>query len=368
MLAFELGETGWKLGFTSGFGHEVLERNIASRDTKALLKQIAWVKRRLGLPQDAPVRSLYEAGRDGFWLHRFLEAHGVENLVVDSASIEVNRKRRRAKSDRLDVVGLLDLLIRHWAGSPKPVLRPVRVPSVDDEDARHLHRELGLLKKDRTRVSNRIHGLLANVGLKLSLARLGSRLETLRFWDGSPLGPGLRGRLDRYLADRAGLDARIQELEGMRRTRLREDDSSPALEKVRQLDTLRGIGTSSAWLLVMEFFVWRDFQNRREVGSAAGLTPTPFDSGKREREQGIGKDGNHWVRGRMVELAWAWLRHQPKSELTLWYQRRFAGSGKRGRKIGIVALARKLLIELWRFLETGEVPAGAELKPAVRTR
>ncbi len=368
MLAFELGAKEWKLGFSSGFGQAVLLRTIASRDTKALLKQIAWAKRRLGLSAGAPVRSVYEAGRDCFWLHRFLEANGVENLVVDSASIEVNRKKRRAKSDRLDAVALLDLLIRHWAGSVKKVWGVVRVPSLDDEDARHLHRELWLVKKDRTRVTNRIHGLLANAGLKLSIATLERRLETLRLWDGSPLPPGLRGRIERYLADRAGLQARIQELEALRRARLREDDQSPALAKVRQLDTLRGIGTQSAWLGVMEFFAWRDFQNRREVGSAAGLTSTPFDSGKQKREQGIGKDGNHWVRGRMVELAWAWLRHQPKSELSLWFERRFAHAGEDGRKIGIVGVARKLLIELWRFLETGAIPEGAELKPVVRIR
>ena len=198
MLAMELGESGWLLGFARAFGEKPLRRKIASRDQKALLAQIAWAKERLGLARDARVVSCYEAGRDGFWLHRFLEAHGVTNLVVDSASIEVNRRKRRAKTDRVDLAALLDLLSRHLAGSAKPVWSVVRVPSMEDEDRRHLYRELKLAKKDRTRTSHRIKGLLANQGLTLDLRKdLRGQLERMRRWDEAPLPPGLRGRLER---------------------------------------------------------------------------------------------------------------------------------------------------------------------------
>ena len=198
MLAMELGESGWLLGFSSAFGQKPLRRKIASRDGKALLAQVAWAKEKLGLAADVPVASCYEAGRDGFWLHRFLVVHGIENLVVDSASIEVNRRERRAKSDRIDLVALLDLLARHRAGSAKPVWSVVHVPSPEDEDRRHLHRELKLAKKDRTRVSHRIKGLLSNQGGALDLRQdLRVQLAAMRHWDGSALRPGLRQRLER---------------------------------------------------------------------------------------------------------------------------------------------------------------------------
>ncbi len=312
--------------------------------------------------------SCYEAGRDGFWLHRFLCAEGVENLVVDSASIEVNRKKRRAKTDRVDLVGLLDLLARHLAGSAKPVWSVVRVPSVEDEDRRHLHRELKLLKKDRTRVSHRMKGLLANQGLTLNLRKeLRGQLQQMRLWDGTPLPPGLRGRLERYVDDYQALTGRIEELEAERRRILREEEGA-VLDKVRQLYTLKAVGMNTAWAYGTELFGWRDFRNGKQVGSMAGLTPTPYDSGETEREQGIGKDGSRWIRGAAIEFAWGWLRFQPQSELSQWYQCRFGSGSKRLRKIGIVALARKLLVALWRFLETGVIPEGALLKTDLRLR
>jgi transposase len=368
MLAMELGESGWLLGFARAFGEKPLRRKIASRDQKALLAQIAWAKERLGLVRDARVVSCYEAGRDGFWLHRFLEAHGVTNLVVDSASIEVNRRKRRAKTDRVDLVALLDLLSRHLAGSAKPVWSVVRVPSMEDEDRRHLYRELKLAKKDRTRTSHRIKGLLANQGLTLDLRKdLRGQLERMRRWDEAPLAPGLRGRLERYIEDYNYLTGRIERLEGERRGILREE-KDPVLDKVRQLYTLKAVGINTAWAYGTEFFGWRDFHNGKQVGSMAGLTPTPFDSGQRDREQGIGKDGSRWIRAVAIEFAWGWLRFQPQSELSKWYQRRFGHGSKRLRKIGIVALARKLLIALWRFLETGVIPEGALLKTDLRLR
>jgi transposase len=280
MLAMELGESGWLLGFSSGFGQTPVRRKIDSRDGKALLAQIAWAKRRLGLAADARVVSCYEAGRDGFWLHRFLAAHGVENLVVDSASIEVNRRKRRAKTDRVDLVALLDLLARHLAGSAKPVWSVVRVPSVEDEDRRHLHRELKLAKKDRTRVSHRLKGLLANHGLTLDLRQdLRTQLAGMQRWDGAPLPPSLRGRLERYVEDYDYLTGRIDGLEAERRRILREE-TNPVLDKVRQLYTLKAVGINTAWAYGTEFFGWRDFRNGKQVGSMAGLTPLPSAAAK----------------------------------------------------------------------------------------
>jgi len=368
MAAMELGETGWLLGFASAYGQKPLRRKIGSRDRRALMREIERAKAVLGLEPGVRVVSCYEAGRDGFWLHRFLKSEGVESLVVDSSSIEVNRKKRRAKTDRVDLVALLDLLSRHLAGSAKPVWSVVRVPSVEDEDRRHLHRELKLAKKDRTRVSHRMKGLLSNHGLTLDLrVDLAAQLAVMRQWDGSPLPPGLRGRLERYLGEYQYFTNRIHDLDSERRRILREE-KSPLLEKVLQLYSLRALGINSSWMLTTEFFGWRDFRNGKQVGSMAGLTPTPFNSGGGEREQGIGKDGSRWVRGGAIELAWGWLRFQPQSALSQWYMRRFGSGSKRLRKIGIVALARKLLIALWRFLETGVVPDGALLKMDLRLR
>lgn len=367
-LSFELGEGSWTLSFTSGFAAPVHRRRVPARDRDAVLRQIEAMKERLGLATSCRVVSCYEAGRDGFWLHRFLAAHEVENLVVDSSSIEVSRRSRRAKTDRLDGESLLDLLLRHRAGSQKKVFSVVRVPTVEQEDRRHLHRELESAKQDRTRVTNRMKGLLANQGLRLDLKRdVPLQLASLRRWDGSPLPEGLRARLGREWERVVFYTALIERLEAERRGILQRGED-PVLEKVRQLNLLRGIGTNSAWLYAMELFGWREFRNRKQVGAIVGLTPTPHTSGTQERERGMSKAGNRHVRAMAIEIAWGWLRFQPKSALSQWYQRRFGTGSKRLRKIGIVALARKLLIELWRYLETGVVPEGAELKTDVRVR
>jgi transposase len=367
-MAFEIGEDTWKLGFSRGFGENVYERNINARDTRALLREIQEMKRRVRVSKKAHVVSCYEAGREGFWLHRFLEAHGVESLVVDSSSIEVSRRKRRAKTDRLDVRALLDLLLRHMAGSQKKVWSVVHIPTVEQEDRRHLHRELQSAKRDRTRVTNRMKGLLANHGLRINLkGDVPGQLERLRQWDGNALPPGLRARLDREWERVQFYTDLIGRLEKERRE-LARHSQDPAVEKVRQLNTLKGIGVNSAWLYVMELFGWREFRNRREVGSIVGLTPTPRESGQREREGGMSKAGNRHVRSMAIEIGWCWLRFQPESALSKWYEARFGGGSKRIRKIGIVALARKLLIALWRFLETGMIPEGAELKTDMRIR
>jgi transposase len=360
-LAFELGETEWKLAFTIGMGQKPRLRSMPGRDLARLHEEIAKAKRRFRLPADAVVRSCYEAGRDGFWLHRHLAAKGIDNGVVDSASIEVNRRQRRAKTDRLDAANLLKLLLRYQGGERK-VWSIVHVPSGADEDARQLHRELQELKDERTEHINRIKGLLASVGLKAPEVNkhMADWLDQSRLWDGSPVPPELHKRLLRELDRWQLLDRQIKELEDERRRRIRRDDT-PHVEKVRALLDLWGIGFNGAWLLVYELFAWRRFDNGKQVGGCVGLTPTPYQSGDSRREQGISKAGNRRLRRLLVELAWCWLRWQPDSALSLWYARRFGNGNGRSRKIGVVAVARKLLIGLWKYLEQGEVPAGARL-------
>jgi transposase len=360
-VAFELSEKTWKLGFTTGHGQKPRERTVPARQQERVLDEIAQAKRRLGLPDTAPVVSCYEAGRDGFWLHRFVQAHGITNHVVDSSAIEVNRRRRRAKSDGLDVRKLLSMLMRYEQGE-RHVWQVVKAPSVEAEDQRHLHRDLETLKQERASTTTRIQGLLSSQGIRVtSLAKLPEQLDTLRLWDASPIPPGLRRRVLRVYAHHQFLSQQIAALEAERRALLHTSQEAP-IEKVRQLMQLKGIGINGAWLLVLEFFGWRAFKNRREVGGLAGFTPTPYQSGESAREQGITKSGNRHVRWMTTELAWSWLRFQPDSSLSCWFRERFGGGGKRLRRIGIVAVARKLLIALWRFLETGVIPAGAVLK------
>jgi transposase len=366
-LAFELGQNTWKLGFTIGVAQQPRERMIPAGDVERVQQEITRAKQRFGLPEEACVVSCDEAGRDGFWLHRYLVAHGVQNHVIDSASIEVNRRQRRAKTDRLDVRKLLTMLLRHTAGEKK-VWSVVRVPSVAEEDRRQLHRELTTAKCDRTRVINRIKGLLAGYGVQLVLqGDVDAQLEQVRQWDGSPLPSALLIRLKRAWQQVGFLTNHIQTLEAERRALLRRRED-PVIDQARQLFTLRGIGVNSAWLYVMEFFSWRDFQTPKQVGALAGLTPTPYQSGQSRRELGIAKAGNRHIRAMAIEIAWAWRRFQPDSALSQWYERRFGAGSARLRKLGIVALARKLLIALWRFLKTGVLPEGAVLKTVAPRR
>jgi transposase len=360
-MAFELREKTWKLGCTTGHGQKPRERAVAARHQARLLQEIAQAKKRFGLPESAAVVSCYEAGREGFWLHRFLQSQGIANSVVDSSSIAVNRRKRRAKSDALDVRKLLRMLMRYARGE-RDVWRVVHVPTVAAEDGRHLHRALEMRKQERASTTTRIKGLLSSQGIKLkSLSRFPEQLEALRLWDGSEIPSGLRRRLLRVWAPHEFLNEQIAVLEAERRALLQ---TSPAasIEKVRQLMQLRGIGINGSWMLVMEFFGWREFKNRREVGGLAGFTPTPYQSGESAREQGITKSGNRHVRWMTTELAWSGLRYQPESALSCWFREHYGSGGKRLRRIGIVAVARKLLIALWRFLKTGALPEGAVLK------
>lgn len=360
-LAFELSNKTWKLGFTTGLGQKPRERTIPAGELPKVFEEIEAARRRFKVAEAAPVVSCYEAGRDGFWLHRALMAAGVRNLVVDSSSIEVKRRARRAKTDRLDLGKLLTMLVRYQEGE-RTVWSVVHVPEVGEEDRRHLHRELADVKAERSREINRIKGLLASQGIVLSTrGKVAIEVEQLRLWDGSPIPEGMGNRIRRAVQRLAFLDGQVEELEGQRVSELMH---SPAADvrQIRALMLLKGIGPSTAWVLVREFFGWRKFRNRRQVGALAGLTPTPYQSGDSSREQGISKSGNRHVRVRAIEMAWMWLRYNSGSVLSQWYQKRFGQGASRQRRIGIVALARKLLISLWRYLETGAVPPGAALK------
>jgi transposase len=364
-LAFELSLCEWKLAFTTGLGQKPRIRTVPARDLKSVHREIVVSKKRFGLAENTRVVSCYEAGRDGFWLNRALLEAGVDNIVVDSSSIEVNRRARRAKADGLDVRKLATMLVRYHLGEVK-IWSVVRPPSPEDEDGRQLHRELSALKKERTRATNRIKALLISQGIRLApRTELSQRtFEEVRLWNGSQLPPGFQLRLKLECDRLAFIKKQISTLQSERRRELsRPNDDTIA--KTKQLSLLCGIGSNGSWLLAREFFDWRKFHNRREVGSLAGLTPTPYQSGGMNREQGISRAGNRHVRAVAVELAWSWLRFQPDSALSRWYVRRFADGGSRARKVGIVALARRLLIALWRFLEDGVVPDGAKLKVAV---
>jgi transposase len=361
-LAFELGASKWTLGFSTGFGQKPRRRSIDAGNTDDLQQEIGAARDRFGLPADAQVVSCYEAGRDGFWLDHYLASIGIKNHVVDSASIEVNRRKRRAKSDGLDVEKLLMLLMRFYYLKQDKVWRVVRVPTPEEEDSRQLHRELKGLKKDKTRITNRIKGLLATQGIKMKALDLSdAKLESIRLWNGKPLQEGLKSRLQREWHHVEFLKKQIRELKQKRLAVLKEV-KRPDVRKIRQLSTLRAVGPESSWVIVQELFGWRRFENRKQVGSLVGVTPTPYDSGASVKEQGISKAGNRHVRAIAIEVAWSWIRHQPQSKHTLWFLERFGDGGKRARKVGIVAVARRLMIDFWRFLEYGVLPEGALLK------
>ena len=360
-VGIELSAAKWKLVSGVGVGGRVREKTIEAWDQEALVEELSKAKERLGLPPDAGVYSCYEAGRDGFGVHRLLESLGVRNVVVDPSSIEVNRRFRRVKTDSVDGRTLQNRLARHLGGERK-VWSVVRVPTVEQEDARHLHRELRALKTERNRHTNRIRSLLVPQGVKVPIGKKFEQvLPSLRTWSDDPLPASLVQRLERECVRLRLVEEQILELVRQRRELLRESED-PMVEKVRHLTQLRGVGENSSWLLVMEMLGWREFRNRRELGALSGLSPTPFRSGEMMIEQGISKAGIARVRAMMVELAWCWLRFQPQSELSQWFETRYGRGNRRSRRVGIVALARKLLVALWRYLDQGVIPEGAVLK------
>lgn len=360
-LSFELSAAKWKIAFTVGLGQRARLRTIEARDLERLQSEIEAAKKRFGLPAGAKVVSCYEAGRDGFWLHRALVEMGIENLVVDSASIEVKRRRKHAKTDRLDVAKLLEMLVRYHLGETR-VWSVVRVPRVEEEDRRQLDRELTTAKKDRNRIVCRIRSLLFTQGIQVGkLERLPELLARLRTGDGKALPAMLLARLRREWDRLQFASGQVKRLDADRRQLLRQATDA-GTRCAAELIKLRGIGIDGSWTLAMEFFSWRKFQNGRQIGGLSGLASTPYQSGDDARDLGISKAGNRAVRRIAIELAWSWRRYQPESELTRWYERKFGSGKSRLRRVGIVALARKLLIALWRYLETGVPPAGAVLK------
>jgi len=356
-VSFELGDKHWHISI-GGDRRSVSHYIVEAGHTDEVADCIAKAAARLHTSVKTRVHSCYEAGRDGWWLHRWLTELGVDNIVVDPASIEVNRRARRAKTDRLDADKLLAMLVRHHSG--ERVWSVLREPSPSDEDARRAHRELQRLTHERIAHTNRISSLLVLHNLRPRIV-IGGR-DWPVWWNEhrEQVPPTLRAELEREAARLKVVKEQVRAIEAARAKELAEGKQP----LVAQLVRLRAIGAKGAWVLVKEVFGWRHFANRRELAGSLGLVPTPYASGDSEIEQGISKAGNRRVRALLVELAWSWSRLQPGSALTQWFNRRFARAGKRMRRVGIVALARRLAIALWRYLQTGEIPIGARLKPA----
>ena len=357
-VALELANGKWRVAASDG-GTKVSEYAMCAGDGARLLQIIERARPRFGLGNETPVLSCYEAGRDGFWLHRFLVANGVTNIVVDAASIEVNRRSRRAKTDRIDVRNLLAKLVRFNAGDQR-AWSVLRIPSQAEEDARREHRERERLVKERRAHVGRMKSLLVLHNLrpkKVGGRRWKQRLQAM------DVPPNLRAELQRQTDRLALVDQQISELE-REHARTLEQSKQSAFAKERRLRQLRGVGKVGAWVLVQELFGWRRFDNRRQLAGSVGLGSSPHSSGDLERDQGISKAGNARVRTLSVELAWQWLRFQANTALAKWYMTRFGSGNGRSRRIGIVALARRLLIALWRFVEHGVVPEGAKLRAA----
>jgi len=367
LLAIELSKKSWIVAVNAPLSDKVGRHTLRAGDWKGLLDLIARIRTRVVEALNRPVEviSCYEAGYDGFWLHRVLEAHGVRNYVIDPASLQVDRRARRVKTDNIDLGRLLRSLMAYLRGEPK-VWSVVRVPSVAEEDDRRLHRERDRLINERVQHVNRIKGLCAVHGIydyePLRPNRL-ARLEQLRAADGCELPPRFKAEIMRELQ-------RLELVLNMIKTLEAERDAIASTgkslthanaKKIQDLIRLKSVGPQIGTTLVGEVF-YRQFNNRQQLGSYVGLTPSHLQSGSSSRDQGISKAGNPKARTIMIELAWLWLRHQPNSPLSMWFRER-VGTGKgRIRRIAIVAVARKLLIALWRYLETGMAPTGAVLK------
>lgn len=367
LAAIELSQKRWRVAGLVPAIDKISRIDLTGGDAQELLERLhRWQQeaaRRLGRP--VPISVCYEAGRDGFWLARFLEARGVEVLVLDPASLQVNRRARRAKTDRLDAEALLRALRRHKWGEPK-VFSIVRPPTPADEDSRCLSREREALIKERTRATNSIKALLTAQGVTgVPVGQRGwtRHLVDARTGDGRPLGEHLllrlqrtAHRLDELNRQIGDVEAELDALDRRRSASLPKGGTTIAA----RLQQLVSIGTVTAVVLEEEAF-HRHFANRRHIGAYSGLTPTPFQSGDSSREQGIAKAGNRRLRRSMLELTWRWVYQQPDSPLSKWFQARAANASSRIRRIAIVAAARKLLIALWRYVTTGEIPEGARL-------
>jgi transposase len=357
-VAIELSQRSWVIVMHSPDQGRLSRHKLEAGDCQGLLALIAKVQARAArtLGQAPAVVSCYEAGYDGFWLHRRLVAAGLENLVIDPASLSVERRARRAKTDRIDGEKMIRALLAWRRGEPR-VMSVVRVPTVEQEDARRHTREREQLVKEQTGHVNRIRALLRTVGV--AAGQPGRRdwpawLAEQRDWQGQPLPPLLVAELERE-------HARLMVVREQLATLGKQAMPAATATNARQLMRLRGIGSAFAGTLAGELF-WKDFKNRRQVGAYPGLAPCPWRSGQVEHDQGISKAGNRRVRHMANQLAWLWLEHQPQSALSRWFHERVGEQRGRVKRIAIIALARKLIIAFWRFLTLGLVPTGAVLK------
>jgi transposase len=366
-LVFELSKAKWKLGVMLPGSQKMSRYTIDGGDLAALSGRLL-AARTKAESSGKPVRifSCYEAGLDGHWLHRWLTEQGVMSHEVDPSSIEVSRRARRAKTDRIDLEKLMRTFLAYLRGEPR-VCSMVHVPTAEDEDRKRRTRERERLFKERIAHTNRIKGLLFGQGVRdvmpLKFGFVAS-LDKLRTGDGRQLPPRLKEEIVREHERLCLVHKQIVALEAKSKTELRAAAPGSAEAKIVQLVDLKSIGPVGGRQLVHEAF-YRSFDNRRQVGSYFGLAGTPYDSGESRREQGISKAGNWRARKLAIELAWLWLRHQPDSELSRWFRQRVGNIQGRIRRITIVAVARKLMVALWRYLTTGVVPSGAVLRPSI---
>jgi transposase len=365
-VAFELSKAKWQLGVMTPGSEKMSRYRIGGGDLAALSGVLARARAKAE-QAGKPVRvlSCYEAGLDGHWLHRWLLDAGVVNYTIDASSIEVNRRARQAKTDRIDLARLMRAFLAHLRGEPR-ACSVVRVPTPEDEDRKRRTRERETLLTERTRHTNRIKGLLHGQGIRDAMPlkpSFLSDLDKLRTGDGRALPPHLKDEIRRQHERLMLVHKQIKALEAESLAAHRAAPAASVEAKAVQLAQLRGVGPVIAQVLANEVF-YREFANRRQVGSCFGLTDTPYDSGRMRRQQGISKAGNHRARTTALELAWLWLAHQPDSELSRWFRQRVGDIRGRIRKIAIVALARKLMVALWRYLQTGLVPTGAVMRPS----
>lgn len=367
-VSLELASTKWKIALHDGQRENAAIRTVDGAEPQCrireVLAEIARIKERWELPDSIRVVVLFEAGQDGFWIARAFEGFGVEALICDPASLQVARRARRAKTDRLDAIALVSAL-RAWLGGKRDALRIIRVPLPEAEAQRHLVRDRGELQKESMQHHDRIRKLLRTVGCWDNVdGSFAQRLSQgqVRCFDGSPLPSILQERLERECERMALVERQFESLDKS----LVKQLPPPTQERVKKLQRLRAIGEVGSERLVLELF-WRNFKDRRQVGAAVGLVPQPYDSGNSHADQGISKQGNRRVRSLLIEMSWFWLRFQPDSAISRWFAERTGPSkSKRGRRIAIVAVARRLVIALWRYLEHDVVPEGARLKASPR--
>ena len=364
-LVFELSKAHWKLGVMLPSSEKLSRYTIAGGDLPARAARLATARTKAARG-GKPVRivSCYEAGLDGHWLHRWLTEQGVISHEVDPSSIEVNRRARRAKTDRIDLEKLMRVFLAYLRGEPR-VCSMVHVPTVEDEDRKRRTRERERLLKERTAHTNRIKGLLFGQGIRDAMPlkpNFIAGLDKMRTGDGRALSPRLREEIVREHERLCLVHKQILALEAKSKAELRAPAPGSAEAKTMHLIDLKSIGPVGGQELFNEVF-YRSFDNRRQLGSYFGLVGTPYDSGESRREQGISKAGNRRARRMAIELAWLWLRHQPGSALSRWFHERVGSLKGRIRRITIVAMARKLMVALWHYLTNGLVPTGAVLRP-----